>query len=158
MPTTFKQNGDHAAMNARAVVSKLVGGATVEPVAADVALTLLRVFAGLTMLIAHGRGKLPPSEKFVAGVANLGFPAPTFFAWCAALAESGGALMVVAGLATRLGAGFVAFTMAVAAFGAHAADPFDKKERALLFGAIFLTFVVVGCGRYGVDAALRRRL
>ena len=41
----------------------------------------LRVFAGLAMAFAHGLGKVPPSDRFIGAVENLGFPAPALFAW-----------------------------------------------------------------------------
>ena len=53
----------------------------------DVGLLGLRLFAGLALAFAHGRGKLPPSERFIAGAGDLGFPVPIVFAWAAALSE-----------------------------------------------------------------------
>lgn len=145
-------------MNARTALTHLFSNAQLDCPVADGALTLLRVFAGLSLALAHGLGKIPPSDRFVEGVANLGFPAPVVFAWSAGLAELAGGLLVAAGLATRPAAGFACFTMLVAAFGRHAADPFEKKELALLYGAILLAFVFVGAGRFGLDALVRKQL
>jgi putative oxidoreductase len=145
-------------VNAKTILKNLLGNATVDCPWADGALTLLRVFAGLSLALAHGLGKLPPSERFVAGVADLGFPAPALFAWAAGLSEFLGGLLVAAGLATRPAAAFACFTMLVAAFGRHAADPFDKKELALLYAAIMLAFVLVGAGRFGLDALVRKKV
>ena len=49
------------------------------------------------------------------------------------------------------------FTMLVAGFGVHAADPFARKEMALLYLAIAVMFLLVGSGKYGVDAWIRSR-
>ena len=38
---------------------------------ANVGLTVLRIFCGISLMLAHGMGKLPPSEQFVAGAANM---------------------------------------------------------------------------------------
>lgn len=117
----------------------------------ELSLTALRVFAGLAMAFGHGWGKLPPPQMLVDGVGAMGFPQPEIFAWLAALSEFGGGLLLAVGLATRPAALAVAVTMAVAAFGVHAADPFAKKEMALLFFFISLVFVFRGSGRISFD-------
>jgi putative oxidoreductase len=124
---------------------------------ADAGLLLVRLFAGLALAFAHGAGKMPPSERFAAGVAELGFPAPEVFAWAAGLSEFLGGLLLAIGLLTRPAALAIAFTMGVAAFGRHAADPFADKEKALLFLAVALMFLLVGSGRYGLDRLIYRR-
>lgn len=124
--------------------------------AGEVGLLVLRVFAGLSLALAHGWMKLPPSEQFIDGVGNLGFPVPGAFAWAATLAEFAGGILLALGLFTRPAAFFVLFTMGVAAFGQHLRDPFSVKEMALLYGAIALMYLLKGAGRLSVDALLRR--
>lgn len=145
-------------MDVKAIGRVLFGTAGVECPVGDAGLTLLRVFSGLSLALAHGLGKTPPGEKFVAGVAELGFPAPGLFAWAAALAELAGGVLVAVGFATRPAAAMAGFTMLVAAFGRHAADPYAKKEMALLYLGIMLAFVVMGGGRFSLDAIVRRAL
>ncbi len=119
--------------------------------------TVVRVAFGLTLALAHGLPKvLGNMEGFAQGVAQLGFPAPLFFAWCAALAELGGGLLVAVGLLTRPAAAFAAFTMLVALFR-HSADPFARMELALLYLVVMGTALVVGGGPLSLDARLRRR-
>ena len=117
----------------------------------DGALALLRVFIGLTMAFSHGLGKVPPPEMLVGGITQMGLPAPEFFAWCAALAEFAGGILLAIGLLTRPAALFMVITMAVAAFVVHAADPFATKEMALLYFFASLFFVIHGAGRWSVD-------
>ena len=121
-----------------------------------VALTGLRVFVGLTMAFAHGMAKMPPPEQLIAGLGSMGFPAPVFFAWCAALAEFLGGLFLAFGLLTRPSAIFIAITMAVAAFVAHGADPFQKKEMALLYLATAIFFAIRGAGAWSIDAKISK--
>lgn len=135
----------------------LFGGAVIEPIPANVGLAILRVFAGLSMALGHGLGKIPPSERFVTITGDLGFPVPEFFAWMAAFSEFGGGLLLALGLLTRPGAFFIWFTMLIAAFFQHAADPFSTKEMAFLYLVITGMFVVVGSGKYGVDPLIRSR-
>jgi putative oxidoreductase len=135
----------------------LFGGDGGGSAVADVGLLVLRLFAGLSLAFAHGLGKLPPSERFVETAAGLGFPVPVFFAWAAGISEFFGGLLLALGLLTRPSVFFIACTMAVAAFGASAGDPYTDKEKALLFLAVALMFLIVGSGRYGLDRRLFRR-
>ncbi|MBX3040292.1 MAG: DoxX family protein [Bdellovibrionaceae bacterium] len=123
---------------------------------AEISMTALRVFVGLAMAMGHGLGKLPPPEGLIGGVAAMGFPAPLYFAWMAALAEFAGGLLLAIGLFTRPAALFVAFTMGIAAFVAHGADPFQKKELALLYLFVGLIFVFRGASRLSVDRLFAR--
>ncbi len=129
----------------------IFGGADIKSGAANLGLLILRVFTGLTMAIAHGWGKVPPSEKFIEGVGKMGFPMPEVFAWAASLSEFGGGLLLALGLATRPAAFFMAFTVGVAGFVRHADDPFATAEKAFLFLAISLAFVFIGGGRFALD-------
>ena len=119
---------------------------------------VLRVFAGLAFAFGHGLGKLPVSDGFIEATAGMGFPFPAFFAWAAALAEFGGGLLLAAGLLTRPAAFLALLTMLVAAFIRHAEDPFGRKEKALLFAAIWTYFLFAGPGRYSFDELIQRRL
>ncbi|UOE99754.1 DoxX family protein [Bdellovibrio reynosensis] len=135
----------------RTVLTRLLSAKNYNTKYDDLALASLRIFIGLTMAFSHGLGKMPPPEGFVTHLQMMGFPAPDFLAWCAALAELMGGLFLAAGLLTRPSALFVMITMAVAAFGAHGADPFAKKEMALLYLFASLFFVLHGAGRWSVD-------
>lgn len=131
------------------------GGGVVSPWFADLGLTVLRVFTGLAMALAHGWGKIPPNDGFITGVGEMGFPIPTLFAWAAGASEFFGGLLLAAGLATRPAALAIFCTMFVAAFVRHADDPFRDTELALLFGSVALAFALLGAGRYSVDRFLR---
>lgn len=121
----------------------------------EATMTALRVVVGLLMASLHGMGKVPPSEQLISGVAGLGFPAPTLFAWLAGLAELLGGIFIAVGFLTRPSALFIAFTMLVAVFGRHAADPVDVKELGLLYMFIALIFVARGAGRWSVDRFIK---
>lgn len=122
----------------------------------DAGLFALRVFAGLALALAHGTGKLPPSDAFVAGVGEMGFPAPHVFAWAAGLSESVGGMLLAVGLVARPAAGFILATMLVAAFVKQAGDPFLERELAMLYAAVALMFLAAGPGRYSLDGLIAR--
>jgi putative oxidoreductase len=117
---------------------------------------LLRLAVGGAMVI-HGSQKLfGDPGRFIGFVGKLGFPLPTVFGWAAIAAEFLGGLALVLGLATRWAAVFVALTMGVAAFIAHANDGFNKQEYplVLMLGALSLLFS--GAGAWSLDAWLSR--
>lgn len=147
----------------------------------DLALLLLRL-SGLGLALAHGLGKVlalsgGQGDRFVEGVASLGFPLPGLFAWAAALAEFLGGLCVALGLGTRVAAAFAGFAMFVAAFVRHHAfqhllvavgamraseetvRSWGNPELALLYLLAFATLVLTGGGRFSLDRVLpgRRR-
>ena len=138
------------------MINKLLfSGTVINSFAANIGLAGLRIFTGLSMAFAHGVGKIPPSEGFTKGIADMGFPAPNWFAWAAGLSEFGGGILIALGLMTRPASFFLGFTMFVAAFIRHAADPFMRKEKALLFLSLAVFFTLVGAGRYSLDRIIR---
>ena len=135
----------------------LFGGEGAGSALADVGLLLLRVFAGLTMAVAHGWKKVADPSGIIENAAGLGFPMPALFGWAAALSEFLGGLLLAVGLLTRPSALLIAVTMAVAGFLRHASDPFQKKELAFVYLAVAICFVLTGSGRYGVDPLIQPR-
>ena len=136
--------------------SILFGGESGLSFAANAGLTLVRIFAGVSLALAHGLGKLPPNEGLVNATSNLGFPVPTLFAWAAGLSEFVGGLLLALGLLTRLAGFFIAFTMTTALLGVHWADPFAKKELAFLYFFFALTFMIKGANDWSIDGLLRK--
>jgi putative oxidoreductase len=132
----------------------LFGGAKFNSVVGDVGLLVLRVFAGLSLSLAHGMAKLPPSPQFVAGVTNLGFP--SWAAYLSGFAEGICGLLLTAGFMTRPAALIIVINMSVAAFLQHANDPYQIKELALLFLSVAILFVCAGGGRFAVDRLIRK--
>jgi putative oxidoreductase len=122
----------------------------------DLGLLLLRAFFGLYMAFGHGLGKITGGPERWAGLGGtmeifgLGF-APTFWGFMAAFAEFICALLVVVGFATRPAALLLVLNMSVAAT-AHITGAIDGgPEMALLYGAVFLSLLFVGPGKYSVD-------
>jgi putative oxidoreductase len=134
----------------------LFSGARIDSGFAEIGLALLRIAAGAGLALGHGINKVPVDDRFVMSVENLGFPMPVVFAWAAALAELVGGALLAFGFLTRPAALSIAFTMGVAFFLQHAADPFKVKELAFLYGMVAIAFVFVGSGRLGLDQLFRR--
>lgn len=133
-----------------------IGGANINAIPPNVGLALLRIFTGLSLALAHGINKLPPSDGFIETVGKLGFVMPDLFAWLSGCAEFFGGLLLVIGFLTRPAALFITINLSVAAFLRHAADPFSSKERALLYLAIAILLLISGSGKYGIDSLFRK--
>lgn len=135
----------------------LFGGESGLSFISNAGIALLRIFAGASLALAHGFGKIPVNPAFIEGTANLGFPTPSVFAWAAALSEFLGGIFLALGLFTRISGFFIAFTMVVAAFIANAGKGFEKQELALFYLVIGLMFLLKGAGDWSLDAFLRKR-
>jgi putative oxidoreductase len=135
----------------------LFGGESGLSFMANAGQALLRIFAGVALMLAHGSGKIPPSEKFIASTADMGFPFPTFFSWAAGLSEFAGGALLALGLFTRISSFFIACVMLTALLGIHISDVFDKQEKAFLYLFIALCFFFKGGGDWSLDAFFRKK-
>ena len=130
----------------------------IKEIAWSAGLLWLRVAAGLGIAI-HGHGKVFGGymDKFTSGVAQMGFPAPEFFAWAAALSEFAGGILLILGLGTRFAALSILTTMSVAFFITHGADPFKVKELAFLYWGISGALMLTGAGAFSLDRLFFRK-
>ena len=122
---------------------------------ANLCLLLVRVTAGLFMLVAHG---LPKLNRLTSGepikfADPFGFGADVSLGM-AVFAEVLCSFLVIIGLATRLASVPIIVTMVVAATVAHGGDPFSVKEKPLVFILVFLMLLVFGSGRYSIDGLI----
>lgn len=134
----------------------LMAGNSLGGLGPNFAMLIFRLSIGLSLAIAHGMKKIPPPQGFIDAVNLLGFPLPGLFAWAAGLSEFIGSLMIAAGLLTRASSFFVFFTMAVACFGQHAADPFKERELSFLYASAAFLIMFVGSGSFGMDALINK--
>lgn len=144
-----------------------------QDISTSIGLLILRLGIG-GYLVTHGWGKL---QMVMAGdFAKFGDPIGLGSGLSLVLvmaAECICAGAVVFGAATRLAAVPVVFSMGVAAYVAHGADPWTmergyllfmsgvskswaSKEPALLYLIPFLALVFTGAGRFSIDGMLRR--
>ena len=116
-------------------------------------LLLLRVVLGILM-IPHGFSKL---TKFTTVVKE--FPDPIHLGATVSLslvifAEFFCAVLLVAGLMTRLVVIPLIITMGVAVFMIHNSDFFGEAEQATLYLAGYLVLLVAGPGKVSMDRML----
>lgn len=124
----------------------------------DFILLLLRIAVAAFML-THGYPKL---MKLLAG-GEIRFADPFglgmyFSLVLAVFAEFFCSILVGLGIGTRLAAIPLIITMSVAAFIAHASDPFGRKELALLYLVVFVFLLFTGSGKFSVDYFISKKL
>lgn len=73
------------------------------------------------------------------------------------LAEFVCSILLILGLFTRVSVGFLIFTMVIAGFVVHAADPFEKREMSLIYLSVYLLLMIIGAGKVSVDHLIERR-
>ena len=123
----------------------------------DIILLIVRVFIGFAML-SHGFPKL---QMLLEGgkieffdFMGLG---PQITLILTVFAEFVCSILLVLGLFTRISLGFLIFTMVISAFVVLAADPFAKKEMALIYLSLYLLLMAFGAGKFSVDYMIQKR-
>lgn len=140
----------------------LFGGVRDNPIQIDLGLLLMRIAFG-TLLCTVFEKVLPrdgvwgPQSWFVSDVSKMGFPLPTFFAWCAVLSEFAGGILIVLGLWTRPAALANAITTFVAAFIFHKGDISGSGLMGTVFFAATTALTLTGPGRFSADYLLSGR-
>ena len=126
-------------------------------IAKDIIVFVVRVFVGFAML-SHGFPKL---QMLLAGgkieffdFMGLG---PQISLILTVFAEFVCSILLILGLFTRISLGFLIFTMVIAAFVVHGADPFEKREMSLIYLSVNLLLMVMGAGKVSVDHMIERR-
>lgn len=132
----------------------------------DLSWPLIRIAVGGTLLV-HGTNKIMNVDitKFAAGsMAGRGLEPSLPLAYMVFFLETGGAIMIMLGLLTRLIAPMIAVQFFIITFVAHFANgygwanPRGGWEFPLMWGAIFLAIALRGGGPYSLDRLLRREL
>lgn len=123
----------------------------------DVALLIIRVAIGGSMLAFHGIPKLikdPENwEKIGSAMHKIGITFMTsFWGFSAMLAESVGAALIILGLFTRPTSLILAFTMLIATI-THLAngDGIIKASHPMELMFVFIALAIAGAGKYSID-------
>lgn len=139
----------------------LFGGGESNTLSTDISLLLFRITCGLPLMTVFEKlfprdGRWGPQDWFIADVAEMGFPLPAFFAWCAVLSEFFGGILIMLGLGTRPASLFVAITVFVAAFVYHDMDLTGKGLHATIFLFMSTALLTSGAGRFSLDRFINR--
>ncbi len=129
----------------------------------DLALLVLRIGFGLSMLAFHGWGKITGGPELwerigqVMQLFGITF-APTMWGLLAAIAETVGSVLILLGLATRPAAVMLMGTMLVASWR-HLSLPAGTEgaglagaSHALEFVVVYVVLLIAGPGAHSLDA------
>lgn len=123
----------------------------------NLVILLFRITVAVFML-THGWPKL--NKLLAGGEIQFGDPlgmGATPSLVLAVFAEFLCSVFIAFGFGTRLATLPLIITMSVAAFIVHGADPFGRKELALMYLLIYIFLFVVGSGKFSVDYYLTRK-
>ncbi|MGC4074723.1 MAG: DoxX family protein [Nibricoccus sp.] len=126
------------------------------PASIDLALLLLRVWVGGSMLLLHGWPKILAFQEKAATFADPLGIGPQASYTLAVLGEAGASVLLIIGLFTRLGAVLGGVTMAVAFFIAHGGklSGTGSGELAFLYLGAYVALFLAGGGFFAVDMKL----
>ncbi|NNK90510.1 MAG: DoxX family membrane protein [Saprospiraceae bacterium] len=144
-------------MKTSKILKIFYGGFELENKYSNIALLLLRIYAGITMM-SVGLDKTPLPEWMTEQVVSIGFPFPVMFAWLACFSEFAFGAMLALGLFTRISSVFIGITMAVASFGFQKVLPFVDMHIAQHYVWTTLLFMVFGGGKYALDTYVRNKV
>lgn len=124
----------------------------------DIALLILRIGSGGSMLIGHGWGKFQrlTSGEEISFADPLGV-GPVLSFILVVLAEFLCSILLMLGLFHRLAAFMLAFTMAVVVLIVKLGEPFGEWEKAFIFLIIFISLLLTGPGKLSLDHYLFNR-
>ena len=114
-------------------------------------LPIFRIAASL-MMMSHGYTKF--KELIFGGKIefyNFMGMGPEISLFLAIIGEWIAPMLIIVGFKTRYAAFLSAFTMGVAAFVVHGADPFGEKELALFYFLSFCMIMLTGPGAFSID-------
>ncbi|SEW23301.1 DoxX family protein [Natrinema salifodinae] len=137
--------------------STAAGGTQWNPVVLRLALGIALAVAGVGKLFTVGP-KATAMSEFAGTLASLGVPAPTVVAWCVALAEASGGLLLLVGLLTRYAAAVGAAIMFVATTLVHLPNGFVASdggfEYTLVLFLVAVALVLSGPGALSLERAV----
>ena len=129
---------------------------------ASLGLLIFRLALGFTFIM-HGFQKAFLNGPTAQG-AKMGIPAPELSAYFTIGAELIGGIMLLLGIGTRIAAAAITIAMAGAYIFVHVNAPFiiDPKtgagfEYVFVLGMAAIMFILVGGGKYSIDALLPQR-
>jgi putative oxidoreductase len=126
------------------------------PRSTDLALLLLRVWYGASLLLLHGWTKVTGFSAMANKFADPFGLGPTPSLVLAVFGEAVCTVLLVLGLFTRVAAIGAGATMATAFWFAHGGRLVGQNngEMAFLFMGVFVALFIAGAGKYSLDAKM----
>ena len=127
----------------------------------DIGYLILRLGLG-ALMARHGWPKIIGGTELwtklgeSASVIGITF-LPTFWGFCASLAEFGGGICVALGILHRPACGLIVFTMFIAFLNSFGGThTFDDWNHVAELGVAFLAMLLMGPGRFSLTVSLKK--
>ena len=122
----------------------------------NLGLFVLRLGVGVNVVCLHGWERVRHYSACVGSFRPAGH-GPRHSLMLAVAAEFVGGILVTLGLAGRLAALLLAFSMGVTFYSGEAGLPWRQREATLLYLAASVAVLMLGCGRWALDAVVWKR-
>ncbi|WP_162341384.1 DoxX family protein [Cyclobacterium salsum] len=126
------------------------------PVAADLALLLLRVGTSL-MLLTHGWAKITNFSERLNNFADPIGLGPAVSLQLVIFAEFFCTIFLMLGFMSRVFLIPLIINMAVIVFVVHGDDPFNRQELSLMYLLVFVVLLFTGPGKLSLDGQILKR-
>jgi putative oxidoreductase len=123
----------------------------------NLGLLLLRLGVGVNMALLHGLDRVRHYSQLATSIPDPLGMGHRHSLMLAVAAEFVGGILVALGLAGRLAALLLAFSLGVTLFSGEAGLPWRQREATVLYLTASLAILMLGCGRWALDAVVWKR-
>ena len=123
----------------------------------NLGLFILRLGVGLNVVFLHGLDKVRHYGQLASSFPEHLRMDHRHSLMLAVAAEFVGGILVTLGLAGRLAALLLAFSLGLTLFAGEAGLPWRQREATALYLTATLAILMLGCGRWALDAVVWKR-
>jgi len=123
----------------------------------NLGLFLLRLGVGVNMTVLHGLDKVRNYSQLANSMPDPLGMGRRHSLMLVVAAEFVGGILVTLGLAGRLAALLLAFSLSLTLFSGEAGLPWRQREATVLYLTASLAILMLGCGRWALDAVVWKR-
>jgi putative oxidoreductase len=120
-------------------------------------LLLLRLGVGVNMTVLHGLNRVRNYSQLANSIPELLGMGRRHSLMLVVAAEFVGGILITLGLAGRLAALLLAFSLSLTLFSGEAGLPWRQREATVLYLTASLAILLLGCGRWALDAVVWKR-
>jgi len=120
-------------------------------------LFLLRFGVGVNMTLLHGVDRVRNYSQLANSIPDPLGMGRRHSLMLVVAAEFVGGILVTLGLAGRLAALLLAFSLSLTLFSGEAGLPWRQREATVLYLTASLAILMLGCGRWALDAVVWKR-
>jgi putative oxidoreductase len=123
----------------------------------NLGLLVLRLGVGVNIALLHGLDKVRHYSQLATSLPDPLGMGHRHSLMLAVAAEFVGGILVALGLAGRLAALLLAFSLGLTLFSGEAGWPWRQREAPVLYLTASLAILMLGCGRWALDAVVWKR-